>query len=243
MSAHPARFAAPARPPELLTRNHLRLSQDRCPGMILLIDNYDSFTYNLVQRLGEIDPTLDVQVRRNDQITLDEIEALAPERIIISPGPCTRKEAGISWDVIKRLGGRIPILGLCLGHQCMGEALGGLVVRAPRIMHGKTSLIYHDGKGVYQGIPSPFEATRYHSLVIHPDHVPADLEVVAWTDQNEIMGVRHKHFPMEGVQYHPESFLTLDGIKLLANFVNRPWPASVGHALQVSGSAGDSPSC
>ena len=211
--------------------------------MILLIDNYDSFTYNLVQRLGEIDPSLEVQVLRNDQITIDEIEALAPERIIISPGPCTPKEAGISCDVIRHFGSRIPILGVCLGHQCMGEALGGLVVRAPRIMHGKTSMIYHDGKGVYKGIASPFEATRYHSLVIHPDHVPPELEVVAWTDQNEIMGVRHKQFPMEGVPYHPDSFLTLDGIKLLANFVDRPWPTELVPTSQTLTDHGDTKSC
>lgn len=211
--------------------------------MILLIDNYDSFTYNLVQRLGEIDPALEVLVRRNDQITLDEIQTLSPERIIISPGPCTPKEAGISCEVIRRFGAKIPILGVCLGHQCMGEALGGLVVRAPRIMHGKTSMIFHDGKGLYRGIASPFEATRYHSLVIHPDHVPPELEVVAWTDQKEIMGVRHKQFPMEGVQYHPESFLTLDGIKLLANFVDRPWPAGLVDTLQKSVPTGDTKSC
>ena len=192
--------------------------------MILLIDNYDSFTYNIVQRLGEIDPTLAVAVYRNDQLTIEQIEALAPEKIIISPGPCTPKEAGISCDVINHFGGKIPILGVCLGHQCMGEALGGKVVRADRIMHGKTSLIYHDGKGVYRDIPSPFEATRYHSLVIHPGHVPEGMEVVAWTDQNEIMGVCHKSWAMEGVQYHPESFLTSHGIKLLANFVERAWP-------------------
>ncbi|MCY2933661.1 MAG: aminodeoxychorismate/anthranilate synthase component II [Planctomycetota bacterium] len=211
--------------------------------MILLIDNYDSFTYNLVQRLGEIDPALEVLVRRNDQITLDEIQTLSPERIIISPGPCTPKEAGISCEVIRRFGAKVPILGVCLGHQCMGEALGGLVVRAPRIMHGKTSMIFHDGKGLYRGIASPFEATRYHSLVIHPDHVPPELEVVAWTDQKEIMGVRHKQFPMEGVQYHPESFLTLDGIKLLANFVDRPWPAGLVDTLQKYVPTGDTKSC
>lgn len=202
-----------------------RLLSVTCIVMILLIDNYDSFTYNIVQRLGEIDPTFDVAVYRNDQLTLEQIESLAPEKIIISPGPCTPKEAGISCDVIKHFGGRIPILGVCLGHQCMGEALGGMVVRADRIMHGKTSLIYHDGKGVYRDIPSPFEATRYHSLVIHPRHVPEGMEVVAWTDQNEIMGVRHKSWAMEGVQYHPESFLTSHGIKLLANFVEREWPS------------------
>ncbi len=187
--------------------------------MILLIDNYDSFTYNLVQRLGEIDSAIDLRVVRNDQISLDEIEAERPTRLIISPGPCTPVQAGICNDVVTRFAPEIPLLGVCLGHQCIGHALGGKIVRAERIMHGKTSWIHHDGRGVYRGLSNPFEATRYHSLVIQPDSLPADLDVVAWTDQNEIMGVRHKRFPLEGVQFHPESFLTLEGTKLLANFL------------------------
>ncbi len=189
--------------------------------MIVLIDNYDSFTYNLVQRLGEIDPSIDLLVVRNDQIDLDEIEAKRPTHLIISPGPCTPLEAGISNEVIKRFASRIPLLGVCLGHQCIGHTLGAKVVRADRIMHGKISLIHHDGKGVYQGLPNPFEATRYHSLVIQPGTLPPELEVVAWTDQNEIMGVRHKTYPLEGVQYHPESFLTIAGTQLLKNFISR----------------------
>jgi anthranilate synthase/aminodeoxychorismate synthase-like glutamine amidotransferase len=189
--------------------------------MILLIDNYDSFTYNLVQRLGEIDPGIDLQVHRNDEVTVDEIEAMGPSHLIISPGPCTPLEAGISNDLIRRMAPRIPLLGVCLGHQCIGHSFGGKVVRADRIMHGKTSWIHHDGKGIYRGLVNPFEATRYHSLVIQPDTVPAELEVVAWTDQGEIMGVRHKSYPLEGVQYHPESFLTLEGVGLLKNFIGR----------------------
>lgn len=189
--------------------------------MIVLIDNYDSFTYNLVQRLGEIDPSLDLLVVRNDQITLDEIEAKRPTHIIISPGPCTPLEAGISNAVVERFAPTIPLLGVCLGHQCIGHTLGAKVVRADRIMHGKTSQIHHDGKGVYVGLPKPFQATRYHSLLIQPDTVPDSLEVVAWTEEGEIMGVRHKTFPMEGVQYHPESFLTHDGTQLLRNFIGR----------------------
>jgi len=188
-------------------------------AMILLIDNYDSFTYNLVQRLGEIDPSIDLQVCRNDQITVAEIEARNPSHLIISPGPCTPLEAGISNDLIARLAPRIPLLGVCLGHQCIGHAFGGRVVRADRIMHGKTSWIHHDGKGIYRNLANPFEATRYHSLVIQPGTLPDELQVVAWTDQGEIMGVRHKSYPLEGVQYHPESFLTLEGIKLLRNFL------------------------
>jgi anthranilate synthase/aminodeoxychorismate synthase-like glutamine amidotransferase len=189
--------------------------------MIVLIDNYDSFTYNLVQRLGEIDPSLDLQVARNDQISPDEIEALKPSHIIISPGPCTPREAGISNAVVERFAPRIPLLGVCLGHQCIGDTFGAEIVRADRIMHGKTSLIYHDGKGIYRGMPNPFEATRYHSLVIRPGTLSNDFEVVAKTDQDEIMGVRHKSYPLEGVQYHPESFLTQDGIQLLRNFIGR----------------------
>ncbi len=189
--------------------------------MIVLIDNYDSFTYNLVQRLGEIDAGLDLFVARNDQITLDEIEAMAPSHIIISPGPCTPREAGISNAVVEHFGPRLPLLGVCLGHQCIGHTFGANVVRADRIMHGKTSLIYHDGLGIYRGMPNPFEATRYHSLVIQPGTLRDDFEIVAKTDQNEIMGVRHKTWPLEGVQYHPESFLTQDGIMLLKNFIGR----------------------
>jgi para-aminobenzoate synthetase component 2 len=190
-------------------------------AMVLLVDNYDSFTYNLVQRLGEIDPGVELRVVRNDQLTIEEIELAAPSHLIISPGPCTPVQAGISNDVVTRFASRIPLLGVCLGHQCIGHALGAKVVRADRIMHGKTSWIHHDGRGIYRGIPNPFEATRYHSLVIQPGTLPEDLEVVAWTDQNEIMGVRHKRYPLEGVQYHPESFLTLEGINLLRNFLNQ----------------------
>jgi anthranilate synthase/aminodeoxychorismate synthase-like glutamine amidotransferase len=189
--------------------------------MIILVDNYDSFTYNLVQRIGEIDPAVELRVVRNDQVTLDEIEAARPSHLIISPGPCTPVEAGMSNEVIARFAPHVPLLGVCLGHQCIGHAFGARVVRAGRIMHGKTSLIHHDGRGVYRGLPNPFEATRYHSLVIEPGSLPEDLEVVAWTDQNEIMGVRHKRFPLEGVQFHPESFLTAEGIKLLKNFLDR----------------------
>ncbi len=190
--------------------------------MILLIDNYDSFTYNLVQRLGEIDAGLDLRVVRNDQVTLEEIEAAGPSRLIISPGPCTPREAGISNEVVARFGPRIPLLGVCLGHQCIGHSLGAHVVRADRIMHGKTSWIHHDGRSIYRGLSNPFEATRYHSLVIQPGTLPQDLEIVAWTDQGEIMGVRHQRFPVEGVQFHPESFLTLEGNKLLKNFLAGP---------------------
>jgi len=191
--------------------------------MILLIDNYDSFTYNLVQRLGEIDNTLDVRVYRNDQITLDEIAVLKPERIIVSPGPCTPREAGISKDVIARFGPELPVLGVCLGHQCIGEVFGWEVNRADRLMHGKVSNIHHDNKGVFAGMAQPFVATRYHSLVVRPDEVHPDLEVCAWTDDagqpREVMGVRHRRYPIHGVQFHPESFLTEGGIDLLRNFL------------------------
>lgn len=188
--------------------------------MILLIDNYDSFTYNLVQRLGEIDPQLPMQVRRNDQITLDEIDALAPTHIIISPGPCTPKEAGISNEVLKRYAEHIPTLGVCLGHQCIGHSFGGEVVRNSRIMHGKVSPIFHDNTGVFAGLSNPFEATRYHSLVIRREtwNNP-DFDVTAWTAEGEIMGVRHKRWPLHGVQFHPESFLTVEGPRLLRNFL------------------------
>jgi anthranilate synthase/aminodeoxychorismate synthase-like glutamine amidotransferase len=190
-------------------------------AMIVLIDNYDSFTYNLVQRLGEINPHIDLQVVRNDQVTAAEIEARNPSHVIISPGPCTPLEAGISNDLVALLAPKVPLLGVCLGHQCIGHSFGARIVRADRIMHGKTSWIHHDGQGVYRDLSNPFEATRYHSLVIQPDTLPEDLQVVAWTDQGEIMGVRHKTYPLEGVQFHPESFLTLEGIKLLKNFLEQ----------------------
>ena len=191
--------------------------------MLLVIDNYDSFTYNLVQRLGEIDPSLDLQVHRNDKITLDEIESLQPTHLIISPGPCTPNEAGISVSCVQRFAGRVPLLGVCLGHQAIGQAFGAKIVRAGRLMHGKTDMIHHDGRGLYEGLPNPFQATRYHSLVIQPDTLPADFEVSAWSTapggELEIMGVRHKRFSLFGVQYHPESFLTDCGRALLERFL------------------------
>lgn len=185
--------------------------------MLLVIDNYDSFTYNLVQYLGELGA--EMSVHRNDRITLQEIEKMQPSKIVISPGPCTPKEAGISVDLIRKFGSQIPILGVCLGHQAIGEAFGGEVVRAPRLMHGKTSMIEHDGRGVYRGLPNPFEATRYHSLIIRRESMPKVLEITAWTEEGEIMGVRHKTFPIEGVQFHPESILTKAGKDLLKNFL------------------------
>jgi len=186
---------------------------------LLMIDNYDSFTYNLVQYLGELGAAVDV--RRNDAVAVDEVAALAPDGIVVSPGPCTPREAGVSVPVIERYAGRIPILGVCLGHQAIGAAFGGAIVRAPRIMHGKTSPILHDGRGLFAGLPDPFDATRYHSLVIDPAGVPADLEVCAWTAEQEIMGVRHRKLFVEGVQFHPESILTLAGKQLLGNFLRR----------------------
>ena len=187
--------------------------------MLVLIDNYDSFTYNLYQYLCELGA--DVRVARNDQVTLEDIEALAPERIVISPGPCSPKEAGISNDVIRHFGSRLPLLGVCLGHQCIGYAYGGTVDRAGEIMHGKTSLIHHDGKGLFEGISNPFEAIRYHSLAIERRDLPDCLEVTAWTDKGIIMGVRHREYPVEGVQFHPESILTAVGKDLLRNFLQR----------------------
>lgn len=184
--------------------------------MILMIDNYDSFTYNLVQYLGEMGQQL--KVFRNNKITIDEIEALSPDKIIISPGPCTPSEAGISMDVIRHFAGKVPILGVCLGHQSIGQVFGGEIVRAKKLMHGKTSLIHHDGEGVFAGLSNPFEATRYHSLVIRRESIPDCLQITAETDDREIMGVRHKTLPIEGVQFHPESILTTEGKKLLANF-------------------------
>jgi len=193
--------------------------------MILLIDNYDSFTYNLVQRLGEMDATLDVRVFRNDQITPDQVAELRPSHLIISPGPCTPLEAGVSNEILRRFSASLPILGVCLGHQCIGHVFGGEVVRNDRIMHGKTSPIYHDGRGVFRGLSNPFEATRYHSLVIRRDsfHNP-DFEISAWTAEGEIMGVRHRSWPLHGVQFHPESFLTVEGPLLLRNFIGNPSP-------------------
>jgi len=185
--------------------------------MLLMLDNYDSFTYNLVQYLGELGQ--DLKVYRNDKITIGGIEALKPERIVISPGPCTPKEAGISIDVIKHFAGKVPVLGVCLGHQSIGEAFGGDVIRAPYLMHGKTSMIQHDNRTIFKGLPNPFEATRYHSLIIKRETLPAALEISAWTDDGIIMGVRHKQFKVEGVQFHPESILTGAGKDLLKNFL------------------------
>lgn len=185
--------------------------------MLLMIDNYDSFTYNIVQYLGELGE--DVRVYRNDRITVNEIERLNPERIVISPGPCTPAEAGISITAIRRFAGEKPILGVCLGHQAIGAAYGGDIVRAPVLMHGKTSLIHHDGKGLFLGLPNPFEATRYHSLIIKKETLPSCLEVTAWTEDGTIMGVRHKEVALEGVQFHPESILTVAGKDLLRNFI------------------------
>jgi len=190
--------------------------------MILMIDNYDSFTYNLVQYLGELGA--EVEVHRNDAISLDQIAARRPAAIVVSPGPCTPREAGISVPVIQRFGPTTPLLGVCLGHQAIGAALGATIRRATRIMHGKTSAIHHDGRGVFTDLPTPFEATRYHSLVIDPPTVPDCLEVTAWTrdeGDREIMGVRHREWPLEGVQFHPESILTTEGKRLLANFLER----------------------
>ena len=192
--------------------------------MLLMIDNYDSFTYNLVQYLQALGA--EVRVERNDALTVDQIEQLAPQRIVISPGPCTPKEAGVSMAVIERLGATTPILGVCLGHQSMGQVYGGDVIRAGRIMHGKTSVIRHEGKGVFAGLPDAYEATRYHSLVVDKTTLPAALEVTAWTENEdgsmeEIMGLRHREFPVDGVQFHPESILTQHGHALLKNFLAR----------------------
>ena len=185
--------------------------------MILMIDNYDSFTYNLVHYLGELGEK--VLVFRNDKITIEDVGKLNPDMVVISPGPCTPKEAGISVDLIKEFAGRIPILGVCLGHQSIGYAFGGNIVRAKRLLHGKTSQIYHDGKRIYEGVPMPFEATRYHSLLVEDSSLPDGLEVTAWTNEDEIMGIRHKEYLIEGVQFHPESILTKHGKDLLRNFI------------------------
>ena len=191
--------------------------------MILLVDNYDSFTYNLVQRLGEIDPSLELEVHRNDKITPEEIEARRPSHVIISPGPCTPDEAGISLECVRRLAGRIPLLGVCLGHQAIAQAFGGRIVRADHLMHGKTDLIHHDNQGLYEGLENPFVATRYHSLVVQPDTLSDQFVCSAWSDLHDnkrvIMGIRHKKFPVFGMQFHPESFLTDCGPTLLERFL------------------------
>ena len=191
--------------------------------MILIIDNYDSFTYNLVQRLGEIDPSLEIEVHRNDQITTDQIAQRKPTHLIVSPGPCTPTEAGVSVASIERFMGDLPILGVCLGHQSIGQATGGVIVRAKRLMHGKTDRIEHDGHGLFAGLPNPLTATRYHSLVIRPDTLSDNFVVSAWADapdgEREIMAVRHKSLPVVGVQFHPESFLTEGGHDMLRNFL------------------------
>ena len=191
--------------------------------MILDIDNYDSFTYNLVQRLGEVNPALEIEVHRNDQITVEDIERKGPTHLIISPGPCTPTEAGISVSCVDRFAGKIPLLGVCLGHQSIGQATGGKIVRAKQLMHGKTDRIFHDDQGLFAGLPQPFVATRYHSLVIQPDTLNADYEVSAWAPgpdgSREIMGVRHRRWPVEGWQFHPESFLTECGHELLRRFL------------------------
>jgi anthranilate synthase/aminodeoxychorismate synthase-like glutamine amidotransferase len=185
--------------------------------MLLVIDNYDSFVYNLVQYFGELGEK--PSVHRNDRITVREAEAMRPERIVISPGPCTPAEAGVSNDIIRAFAGKVPILGVCLGHQCIAAAFGGEIVRAGRLMHGKTSMIVHSGKGLFENIPNPFEAIRYHSLLVRRDNLPACLEITAETEEQEIMALRHKKFPIWGVQFHPESILTREGMRVLQNFV------------------------
>ena len=199
--------------------------------MILLIDNYDSFTYNLVQRIGELDPRIDLRVYRNDKITIEEAEALRPDHIIISPGPCSPAEGAVSNDIIRRFEGRVPILGVCLGHQCIGYTHGMTVTRNDRLMHGKTSPIHHDGRTIFVGMSNPFTATRYHSLVVLRNTIDeSQWDVSAWTEEGEVMGLRRKGegAPMEGVQFHPESFLTVEGPLLLANFLGLPRPEIAG---------------
>lgn len=193
--------------------------------MILVIDNYDSFTYNIVQQLGEMGAQ--IEVYRNDQITLDEVRQRNPDHIMISPGPGTPDDGGISLDVIRELGSSVPIMGVCLGNQCIGQAYGGVVIRAERLMHGKTSMIYHRGDALFTGVPSPFEATRYHSLIVEEETLPDALMVTAFTDQGEIMGLRHKEYPVVGVQFHPESILTGYGPRILGNFLEVAEPVTV----------------
>ena len=187
--------------------------------MILIIDNYDSFTYNLVQRIGELDKSHRMEVRRNDAVTLKDIDEAAPSHVIISPGPCTPNEAGRSMEIIRHVAGRIPVLGVCLGHQCVAQTFGGKVVRAQRLMHGKTSEITHDERGIFTGLSNPFTATRYHSLIVEEHSLPAGFQRCAWSERNELMGIRHDSMPLVGVQFHPESFLTPQGYQLLANFL------------------------
>jgi anthranilate synthase/aminodeoxychorismate synthase-like glutamine amidotransferase len=199
--------------------------------MLFVLDNYDSFTYNLVQRFGEIDPGLEIVVKRNDQTSIEEIELLQPDRIIISPGPCSPAEAGLSREVIAHFGPKLPLLGVCLGHQSIADVYGAQVVRAKRLMHGKTSEIFHDGQGVFAGLPNPMVCTRYHSLVVPEETLPPELIPCAWTRDPdhppELMGLRHRDYPIHGVQFHPESFLTEAGIELLRNFLEIPHPAPV----------------
>ncbi len=193
--------------------------------MILVIDNYDSFTYNLVQYLGELGA--DLRIFRNDKLTIEDIERLAPERILISPGPCTPKEAGVSVETIQHFAGRLPLLGVCLGHQSLAYAFGGQIVQAPRLMHGKTSMVHHNGKTIFENLPNPFEATRYHSLIVKRETLPADFDITAETVEGEIMGLRHSPTGAEGVQFHPESILTTAGMDLLRNFVSLPLASSI----------------
>lgn len=197
--------------------------------MIVLLDNYDSFTYNLVQRLGEINPAVDLRVFRNDQVTVQQIEEMKPSHLIISPGPCTPTEAGISVDCVKHFAGKLPVLGVCLGHQSIGQATGGKIVRAQQLMHGKTDRIHHDNQDLFAGLPNPFIATRYHSLVIRPDTIAPEFIVTAWADApdggREVMGIRHRDYPLIGWQFHPESFLTECGPELLRRFMAIQWPA------------------
>ena len=197
------------------------MGNGRLGRVVLIIDNYDSFTYNLVQCIGALDLKRKIDVRRNDAVTLDEIASEKPSHIVISPGPCAPNEAGISVALVERFAGEIPIMGVCLGHQCIGQAFGAKIVRAPRLMHGKTSPIHHVGTGVYYGLSNPFTATRYHSLCIDRETLSDEFEVTAWTDRDELMGIRHSSLPLEGVQFHPESFLTEQGPRLVENFLRQ----------------------
>ncbi len=222
MSAAPSSQLQALSKPAALGAESLELSSIYNERVVFVHDNYDSFTYNLVQYLGELGA--EVEVRRNDQVTVAEVEALRPERIVVSPGPCTPHEAGISIELIRHFAGTVPVLGVCLGHQALGAAFGGNVIRAKNLMHGKTSQVEHDGRTIFRGVPSPMTATRYHSLIVAEDGLPAELEVSAWTHDSDgtrvIMGLRHRKFPVEGVQFHPESVLTAEGKKLVKNFLD-----------------------